>query len=186
MKRITSGWPTQELAKEPLADDCEHESLVQVDVLPAFNFSTIVDLFSIISGSAGSGEGIHPLHSPLSKRVLFAATFRCTMATHLHVGCHRPARQTDRGGYCLWQRRKSRDVSNLGNAPKRYNPSLSLVPLSLRSIRGRAPRPPMGGPHRMTRSGGVGFPPHLPCSGPRRVLVWFASISPFTPRCVPL
>jgi hypothetical protein len=66
MKRITSGWPTQELAKEPLADDCEHESLVQVDVLPAFNFSTIVDLFSIISGSAGSGEGIHPLHSPLS------------------------------------------------------------------------------------------------------------------------
>lgn len=86
------------------------------------------------------------------------------MATHLHVDSdRRPGRQTDRGGYCLWQRRKSRDVSNLRNAPKRYNPS--LVPLSLRSIRGRAPRPPMGGPHRMTRSGGVGFPPPSPVFG---------------------
>ena len=50
------------------ADDCEHESLVQVDVSPALNFSTTVDLFGIISGSAGSGEGIHPFHPPHSKR----------------------------------------------------------------------------------------------------------------------
>jgi hypothetical protein len=62
-----SGWTTQELAKEMLADDCEHESLGQVDVRPALNFSTTVDLFRIISGAAGSGEGIHPLHPPHSK-----------------------------------------------------------------------------------------------------------------------
>jgi hypothetical protein len=54
MKRITSGGPTQELAKEPLADDCEHESLVQVDVSSALNFSTNFDLFSIVSGSPGA------------------------------------------------------------------------------------------------------------------------------------
>ena len=68
MKRITSGCPTQELAKEPLVDDCEHESLVQVDVSPALNFSTTVDLFGIISVSAGSGEGIHLLHPTHSNR----------------------------------------------------------------------------------------------------------------------
>ena len=35
---------------------------------PALNFSTTVDLFGIISVSAGSGEGIHLLHPTHSNR----------------------------------------------------------------------------------------------------------------------